>query len=305
MADELVVGVDAGGTTSRAVVATTAGAILGRATAGPGNPLAEGPRAAAGIGAAIESALSGRDPSTVVAATLGIAGTSVTSKPVIIDAFAAMWARAGLTCPMTVVGDVITAFAAGTPAADGAVLIAGTGAIAAEIRAHTITRTVDGHGWLLGDEGGGRWIGLQAARAAVREWSAPLARRVAAHAGAQTADELIQWAQGLPLAAIGALTPVVCSSARSGDPTAQRIIADAVGNLLRTLDALAPAGPIVLAGGLLTGDTPVRDGVRTALTERGTTVGTADDPAAAAAWLAARRHTRLSPAHLHKALLGT
>lgn len=305
MKDELVVGVDAGGTTSRAVIATTAGEILGRATAGPGNPLAEGPRAAAAIGAAIESALFRRDPSAVVAATLGIAGTSVTSNPMIIDAFAAMWAHAGLTCPMTVVGDAVTAFSAGTPAADGAVLIAGTGAIAAEIRAHTITRTVDGHGWLLGDEGGGRWIGLQAVRAAVREWSAPLARRVAAHVGAGTADELIHWAQGLPLAAIGALTPIVCSSARSGDPTAQRIIADAVGNLLRTLDALAPASPIVLAGGLLVGDTPVRDGVLTALTERGTTVGTADDPAAAAAWLAARRHSHLSPAHLHRAFLGT
>src|SRR3954447_7241157 len=114
MREELVIGVDAGGTTSRAVIATTAGEIVGRATAGPGNPLAEGTRAATGIGAAIEAALSGRDPSTVVASTLGIAGTSVTSNPAIIDAFAAMWAHAGLTCPMIVVGDVITAFAAGT-----------------------------------------------------------------------------------------------------------------------------------------------------------------------------------------------
>ena len=304
MADELVLGVDAGGTTSRAVVATTAGEILGRGGGGPGNPLAEGPRAAAGIGAAIGSALSGHNPSTVVAATLGISGTSVTAQPAIIGAFAAMWSHAGLTCPMTVVGDVITAFAAGTPADDGVVLIAGTGAIAAEIRAHTITRTVDGHGWLLGDEGGGRWIGLQAARAAVRDWSAPFAHRVAAHAGATTADELIQWAQELPLAAIGALTPIVCASARAGDPTAQRIIADAVRHLLQTLDALTTAGPIVLAGGLLIGDTPIRDGLLKALTDRGTTVGTATDPAAAAAWLAARGRTDLSPAHLHQALLG-
>src|SRR3954447_26406134 len=286
MREELVIGVDAGGTTSRAVIATTAGEIVGRATAGPGNPLAEGARAAAGVGAAIEAALSRKDPSTVVAATLGIAGTSVTSDPVIIDAFAAMWAYVGLRCPMTIVGDVITAFSAGTPAADGVVLIAGTGAIAAEIRSHTITRTVDGHGWLLGDEGGGRWIGLQALRAAVREWSTPLARRVAAHVGVATADELVHWAKGLPLAAIGALTPIVCSSARSGDLTARRITADAVRNLLGTLDLLAADRTVVLAGGLLVGDTPVREGVLTSLTKRGTTVGTANDPAAAAAWLA-------------------
>ncbi|GAA0580197.1 BadF/BadG/BcrA/BcrD ATPase family protein [Paractinoplanes ferrugineus] len=298
MRDELVIGVDAGGTTSRAVVATTTGVILGRGTAGPGNPVAEGALAAAGIGDAIKSAMSGHDPAGVVAATLGIAGTSVTAHPVIADAFAAMWERAGLTCPMSVVGDVITAFAAGTPAADGVVLIAGTGAIAAEIRGHAITRTVDGHGWLLGDEGGGRWIGLRAVRAAVRQWPAPFATRIAAHLGVATADELIPWAQALPLAAIGGLAPIVCAAARAGDPIACRIVADAVHKLLRTLDALLPAGPTVLAGGLLTADTPVRDGVLAALAERGAPAHTAGDPAAAAAWLAAR-----SPAHLHRAFL--
>jgi len=77
MEDELVVGVDAGGTTSHAVIATTRGEIVGRATTGPGNPLAEGSRAAVEIGAAIEAALSGRDPSTVVAATLGISPRQV------------------------------------------------------------------------------------------------------------------------------------------------------------------------------------------------------------------------------------
>jgi glucosamine kinase len=304
MGDELVVGVDAGGTTSRAVIATTTGEIVGRATAGPGNPLTEGPGAAVGIGAAIAAALSGKDPSAVVAATLGIAGTSAISDSVIADAFAAMWSHVGLNCPMTIVGDAITAFSAGTPSADGVVLVAGTGAIAAEIRNHTIAQTVDGHGWLLGDQGGGRWIGLQALRAAVRQWSAPLARRVAAHAGAGTADELIRWAQDLPLADIAALTPIVCANARSGDPTAQRIVADAVRKLLQTLDALTPDGPVVLAGGLLAGDTPVRDGVLAALTQRSTPIGTANDPAAAAAWLAARPFAQLSPAHLHQALLG-
>jgi N-acetylglucosamine kinase-like BadF-type ATPase len=304
MKDELVIGVDAGGTTSRAVLATTDGEILGRATAGPGNPMAEGPRAANGIGAAIEAALSGRDPSAVVAATLGMAGTSVASNPVIVDAFAAMWAHAGLTCPMTVVGDVITAFSAGTPAADGVVLIAGTGAIAAEIRGLAITRTVDGHGWLLGDEGGGRWLGLQALRAVIRDWSLPFAHRIAGHVGVETADQLVQWAQALPLTAIGDLAPLVCASARSGDPTAERIVTDAVGSLLRSLDALAAPGPTVLAGSLLVGDTPVRDGVVAALAPRGITIGTAHDPAAAAAWHAARPYSGLAPSRLHKALLG-
>ncbi len=113
------------------------------------------------------------------------------------------------------VGDAVTAFAAGTPEPSGAVLIAGTGAVAALIDGHEIMRAADGLGWLLGDVGSGRWMGLQAVRAAVRDWSSPLASRVAAHAGAGSADELIRWAQTppLPLASFAALAPVVCAAA--------------------------------------------------------------------------------------------
>jgi hypothetical protein len=74
---------------------------------------------------------------------------------------------------------------------------------------------------------------------------------------------------------------------------------------VRTLDALGADGPVVVAGSLLVGDTPVRDGVLAVLSERGTTTGTAHDPAAAAAWLAARRHSRLSSARLHEAFFRT
>jgi N-acetylglucosamine kinase-like BadF-type ATPase len=73
---------------------------------------------------------------------------------------------------------------------------------------------------------------------------------------------------------------------RAGDPDAGSIVAAAVGRLTTTLAELrAPDGPIVLAGGLLTADTPVRDGVLAAL--RGRAVSTARDPAAGAARLAA------------------
>ncbi|MGX6603475.1 N-acetylglucosamine kinase [Micromonosporaceae bacterium Da 78-11] len=303
---DLVVGVDAGGTSSRAVVATTAGRIVGRAGGGPGNPLSAGLSAATEIGLAVRRALSGFDPSDVVAGTLGIAGTSVAGDPAVAAAFAEMWRWAGLTCRMTVTGDVITAFAAGTAAASGVVLIAGTGAIAADIQDHRIARTADGHGWLLGDEGSGRWIGLRAVRAAVREWSSPLATLVAAQAGVGSADELIRWAQGLPLAAIGALTPLVCAADRAGDPTARSIVAEAVARLVGTLGSLdSPADrPVVLAGGLLAGDTPVRDGVLAVLHGQGRTVGTSHDPAAAAAWLAARPVSPLDATALHTALLG-
>ncbi|GIM95303.1 N-acetylglucosamine kinase [Paractinoplanes toevensis] len=302
---DLVVGVDAGGTASRAVVATLDGAIVGRGAAGPGNPLSGGVSAASAIGVALRSALSGCDPSRVAGGVLGVAGTSVVTNPVIADAFEAMWFSLGLRCPMRIVGDVVTAFAAGTPSPSGAALIAGTGAVAARLNDHAVIAVADGFGWLLGDEGSGRWMGLQALRSAVRDWPSTLAGLVAAHAGVTSADALIHWAQGLPFPAIDGLAPVVCAAARAGDPDAERITTAAAGQLLATLDQVAePGAPVVLAGGLLAAETPVRESVLAALRTGHATVGTSTDPAAAAAWLAARPLSALSPPALHTALLG-
>jgi N-acetylglucosamine kinase-like BadF-type ATPase len=223
-----------------------------------------------------------------------------------------MWAGLGLRCPMRLVGDVVTAFAAGTPSPSGRALIAGTGAIAAHITDHEIAATADGLGWLLGDEGSGRWIGLQALRHTVRNWPPPaasasrghgLSAAVAAHARAASADALIAWAQALPLADIDALAPLVCIAATAGDPAAAGIVTAAASKLLATLDKVGGCGPVVLAGGLLAGDTPLRDQVRTALQARAIPTATSHDPAAAAAWLAARTRSPLTPADLHATLL--
>ncbi|MEV6849161.1 BadF/BadG/BcrA/BcrD ATPase family protein [Actinoplanes sp. NPDC051411] len=298
---DLVLGVDAGGTASRAVLATSDGTVVGRGTAGPGNPVSAGPAAATAIGTAIRQALGPFPATSVAAAVLGVAGVcGPTDHP-----FAPMCHDLGLTCPPTVVGDVVTAFAAGTPADSGTVLVAGTGAIAARITGHRVTATADGLGWLLGDEGSGRWIGLQTVRAAVRDWSGPLGRLVAARSGATTAEQAVRWAQSLPLTEIGALTRPVCAAARDGAPDAARIIVAAVRHLIATLDELAAPGPVVLAGSLLVADTPVRDGVLGVLEKRKVPTGTARDPAAAAAWLAARQINRHPPEPLHRALLGT
>jgi N-acetylglucosamine kinase-like BadF-type ATPase len=183
-----------------------------------------------------------------------------------------------------------TGAAAGAGESAGAVLIAGTGAVAALVDGLAVVRAADGLGWLLGDEGSGLWLGLQAVRHAARHWSSSgLAVRVALHAGAASVDDLVHWAQRLPLGSFAALAPVVCEFAAAGDPAAAAIVADGVERLVATLDSLdAPDAAVVLAGGLLTGATPVRQGVLAALEPRGVRIGTALDPAAGAAALAAR-----------------
>ncbi|MGK5681429.1 N-acetylglucosamine kinase [Actinoplanes sp. URMC 104] len=300
---DLVVGVDAGGTSTRAVVATVDGRIVGRGSGGAGNPLTAGPAAAASsLADALRAALHGVPAERVVRGVLGVAGTSALTAGG-GSAYGKVWTRLGLTCPRVVVGDAVTAFAAGSPAPGGIVLIAGTGAIAAEVSGTSVVRTVDGNGWLLGDLGSGRWIGLAALRCAVRQWSSPFAASIASRAGVTSADALIRWAQRLPFAEIDALAPLVCSLARAGDPLAGSITSAAARELIRSLDELPRDGPVVLAGGLLAADTPVHDGVRSVLDSRGVPCTRSRDPAAAAAWLAARDLGPLAAEELHAVLL--
>ncbi|MBM2616464.1 ATPase [Actinoplanes sp. LDG1-06] len=301
---ELVVGADAGGTSSKVVVATLRGEIVGRGSAGAGNPLTTGATAAAySLGKALRAALGGLPAERVVRGVLGVAGASALARDNGLTAYGKVWEGLGLTCPMAMVGDAVTAFAAGSHAGSGVVLIAGTGAIAAEVSGDRVVRTVDGNGWLLGDFGSGRWIGLTALRTAVRRWPSPFASEIAAQAGVRSADEMIGWAQALPFTEIDALAPLVCRLAREADPIARSITSDAAAELIQTLDELGADGPVVLAGSLLSSDTPVRDAVRAILRGRGVATTTSHDPAAAAAWLAARESGPLSPTDLHRALL--
>jgi len=289
---DLVLGVDAGGTASKAVVTTRSGRVLGRGSAGPGNPSAIGSAAATAIGSAVQSALGDLDAGSVVAGVVGVAGVSRLADPGVAAAFAASWAALGLTCKITVVGDAVTALAAGasgTAGGTGTVLVSGTGAVAALVDGLRVVRTIDGLGWLLGDEGSGMWLGLQAVRAAARYWSPDgLPAAVAAAAGVTNPDDLVHWAAALPLRSFAALAPTVCTLATNGDPLATRITGEAVTRLLSTLDELrAPGVPVVLAGTLLVANTPIRRGVVAALRARGTDPGTALDPALGAARLAA------------------
>ena len=289
----LLLGVDAGGTASRAALTTLDGAAVGTGNAGPGNPSAQGVQAAQAIGSAVREALGDHDPAAVSAAVVGVAGISGLTNPAVSEAFEREWKDIGLDCPVRIVGDAVTAFAAGTTARSGAVLISGTGSVAALVDGLDVVRTADGLGWLLGDEGSGTWLGLQAVKAAAR--GEALTAQVFAAARVTSTDALINWAGRQPPSSFAALAPLVCTST---DPGAKRIVEQAVACLLNTLDRLAsPDGPVVLAGSLLTADTPIRAGVRESLRAIGVPVGTAQNPVSGAIRLAAAS-TGLQPEKL-------
>ncbi|MFC4017606.1 N-acetylglucosamine kinase [Micromonospora sp. GCM10011542] len=327
MSDTVVVGLDVGGTSTRAAAVTLAGQRLGSGRAGGGNPTSHGAeRAATELRTALREALAGVDPARVAAGTIGLAGAArLLADPDGRAAFDRAWRDAGLRCPYAVHGDALVAYASGTPAPDGTVLIAGTGAIAAQVHDLRLDRVADGHGWLLGDAGSGFWLGREAVRRLLADLdsarppgaltTAVLAElmgsaRIAPRAR-DTVDATIQAVTRRPPVELARLAPLVVTAALDGEPVATTLIAEAAAHLAESVDRIRPAGartPVVLGGGLLTGDTPLAAAVRTEVGRRwpDAPLRSAGDGAAAAAWLAARELPELTdPAALHARLFPT
>jgi N-acetylglucosamine kinase-like BadF-type ATPase len=309
MPARLVLGLDIGGTATRALVATEHGERLGSGQGPGGNPTSHGAeRSAAALLTALGQALAGVDPGRVGAATLGVAGGQrLAADPQARAAFDGAWRAAGLRCPYTIVSDALVAYAAGTAATAGTVLIAGTGAIAAAVRDGALDRVADGHGWLLGDAGSGFWLGREAVRVALSELDrrAPLAQLSTmvlvellgsaeiAPRPRETVAALVQRVIAAPPVALAALAPLVMRGYGESDPTAIALVRTAADHLVSTVHIVRGAGddtPIVLAGGLLAADCPLGIEVRGRLAQAWPAAPrpSAGDGAAAAAWLAIR-----------------
>jgi len=306
--DSLVLGGDLGGTATRILVVGTDGRECGRGTAGAGNPVSHPAGAAEALGDALRAALVGVDPGRVSAAVLGVAGISALRTPPMAARFGQVWTDAGLTCDPGYAADLEVAFAAGTPEPDGSVLVAGTGATAGAVIDHRLTRTADGHGWLLGDDGSGFWLGREAVRAALHTLDAgePPGRLVASVLRQLEADEaddevgsapadrrrdrVIQAVNARPGVELSVLAPLVSAAYRAGDPQARSIVEGAAAALLATLGRIrdpAETTPIVLAGSLTSDTSPVGSTLRRLLPARfAGQVRPARSGVGGAAWLA-------------------
>lgn len=308
----LFVGMDAGGTRSRAAVLDAAGSLRGTAVGLGANPVSHEPeRAFDALAGTLRTALEGLPAGDVRGLVLGLAGAGTSDRIMVAELARA----AGLACPAHVVGDVVTAFAAGTAEPDGTVLVSGTGATAVRIVGRREAAVADGYGWLLGDDGSGLWLGREAVRAALAALDgrgaptallpavtgALLGAPLAPDAGRKGAVRVVTAVHDEPPIALARIAPLVSAAAADGDGVAAGIVARAADALVAAVTAVRAGTertPIVLAGSVVAGATPVADRTRTALEERWPgRVRVAGDPARAAAWLAALRAGL--PARLH------
>lgn len=320
----VAIGVDAGGTGTRALAVAADGRVLGSARAGGANPNAHPPaEAAAAVREAIHRARAAAtaDGARVRACVVGMAGASRLTDPGVRAIYDREWA--GLDVVPCVLSDAETAFASATAEPDGTVLVAGTGSVAGRIRDRRMTTTTGGYGWLLGDEGSAFWLGRQAVRATLDALTAAaprdarpvdrghgrhgpgpgapdlpaLAWSVLRRAGVDPGDpdavrRLITTVNAEPPVRLARYAPLVSSACGDGDPVARSVVDRAAALLADTATACrepGERGPVVLVGGVLDGAGPVGARVRALLRDRlpDVTVSADADGVAGAAWLAA------------------
>ena len=291
----LVVGVDAGGSSTRAIVVDPGGGVHGYAVGAAGNPTSSGLElAAANVVATVRAAIasvdaprsgdSGRGGPSPVRIAVAMAGASTAPPEWLARAFAAE----GVPGEVALEADLAALYLSGSRSALGYAVLAGTGAIAARLVDHRIDAVSDGLGWLAGDDGSGFWVGHRVIRAVAADLdrrgpatalTAPVLALVgespdaAIELGRMDAlDRLMADVYAMLPIRLARFAPLAFEAADAGDRVAAEIVADGARLLAGTLGAVLADdhdAPVVLGGSVLAGQPRMADTVRAELSRRG------------------------------------
>ena len=259
-----VLGIDAGGTKTVCLLADDRGQVIAEARGGGANLQSAGELEVEKVlHHVMEEALGERDilPAAIC---LGIAGVD---RPEDGNAVRGIMRRIGFKTPTLVVNDALVALVAGAGDEPGVVLVAGTGSIAYGKDGAGRAARAGGWGYLLGDEGGGFWIGRAALSAVVRQFDGRgpatlLTDMVLSHMRLASPTQLIHeiYYRDLHRQAIAGLAALVQRAADEGDAVAGQILARAgtelaaaAASVITRLDMRGDVFPTVLAGGIFRG----------------------------------------------------
>jgi N-acetylglucosamine kinase-like BadF-type ATPase len=233
--EKIVLGIDGGGTSTKAVLANTQGAVLGYGKAGPSCPddvSIDSTRK--NIKSAVDQAWSayGQEPRPADAAFLGIAGVVTEADCAVIDEIATSVNLADADF----IGydhDVRIALAGSLALQPGIVLIAGTGSSCYGSNASGFSCRVGGWGYLLDDVGSSYYLGVEAMRAIVRSADGRLGHTALSGPlmdvlGIDDIQQIIQrlYTPRMRKIEIAGLAPLVLEIAQQGDAIAQQIVRD-------------------------------------------------------------------------------
>ena len=271
MSGTIVIGIDGGGSKTRALVADESGKKIIQVD-GPGSAVRPGQHEASAdvLTTLVKDALFACDMGHVLpkVVCVGVAGVGVEHER------QALWqalVEREVAEEVIVHTDAMVALDDAFAEGPGILLIAGTGSIAwGRSPAGTMGRC-GGWGPNIGDEGSGSWIGrralsIVAASSDGREPETALTGAILTAAQVNEVPELIAWAAQATPMQLATLAPAVFSVADAGDLRANSLLTMAAEELVLHVRTLArqlfvderAAIPVAFAGGLLTRGTPLR-----------------------------------------------
>jgi len=245
------IGIDGGGTGTRAVLADRHGRELAQGRGGPSGLGLGIERAWASIGAACADAFTQAGLAfnwSQCVLGCGLAGVNNAAW------LAAFRAQAPLGA-LAIESDAYTTVVGAHGGAPGLIVALGTGSIAAALDAAGACRIAGGFGFPSGDEASGAWLGVRALAYAQQALDGRVPRdafaaALLAETGAQDRDALVQWSCDANQTIYARLAPIVF--AHRMHPVASALIAQAGDEIGKMIDALDPqqALPVALCGGL-------------------------------------------------------
>ena len=273
-----VLGIDAGGTKTMCLLANDRGEVLAQTRASGANLQVMGEFGVEKILHRVMDETLGDLDIKLDAICLGIAGVD---RPRDAQTIRDVMRRIGQKTRTVVVNDALVALVAGAGEQAGVVVVAGTGSIAYGHDAEGRAARAGGWGYLLGDEGGGFWIGRSALSAVVRQFdqrgpATLLTDLVLAHMQLSTPAEVIHaiYDRGLQRHSIAGLAGVVQRAMEAGDAVAGEILdraatelAAAASSVVTRLGMRGDVFPTVLAGGMFKGIPSLVTAVTTRLAE--------------------------------------
>ena len=259
-----VLGIDAGGTKTICLLADAEGTVVGEARGVGANLQASGEREVEKVLHHVMDGAIGERDVRPAAICLGIAGVD---RPEDTVAVHGIMQRRGFQARVIVVSDALVALVAGVGDAAGVVVVAGTGSIAYGRDAAGRAARAGGWGYLLGDEGGGFWIGRAALTAVVRQFDGRgpatlLTPMILEHLGLTTPNALIHeiYYRDVHRHIVAGLAGIVQRAMDERDAIAAEILdraggqlASAAASVITRLEMRGEVFPTVLAGGIFRG----------------------------------------------------
>lgn len=257
-----VLGIDAGGTKTRALLADETGAIVASAVSSGANLRTSGELGVEKVLHELVEEVESESGMRAEALAIGIAGADRPDDHAVLRA---ILRRIGFRSRVLVTNDARIAFVAGSPRAVGLALVCGTGSIAWGRNAAGDIARAGGWGWHVGDEGSGFWIGERAMRASLRAYdgrgpSTRLIEDLCDHFGLGRIDELIRsvYDREYPRREVALFSGRVARAAAAGDSVAKGILDDAKAELVLAAESVVrrldlgfdgSAYDVVLSGG--------------------------------------------------------